>query len=497
MVGVDGSSQGRLAVALSCFGLMADFYDFGIVNLVRPVLEAEFGTMTANQNALLTGSALVGAIIGQLGFGATADFIGRRTLFITTATLVGMASIGSACAGPFAPLGLSIYSVLAMWRFLMGLGIGGEYPLAAASTAENTDPATSSLALTIVFCSNVAGNLLAPSFVMLLAGPLGVPGPRLWRYAFGFGAVLALIVASLRYISLRETRGWLQASSGAAPTNLPGSARMPVALAQAQPAQQDWREKVAALSAMKWSMVGTVGVWFIYDVVTYGVGLYSTTIFQTAPGLASAQVVLFINLLTLPGVAGALFLATRVPMKHMQLYGLLGMTVCFGFLTLLHSQMNHVALYLTIFSIMRCIDGMGPGVATFAIPGQIYPTRIRATAHGISAAAGKVGAVLGTAIFPHLYSSSGLQAVMAFMCFVSAISALWTQLFTPLYDVSVLEDINALSPNMGLAQEAAMAEELLFATELTGAEKSSLVCGRPMPKGSTEYGIATPELKTC
>lgn len=475
MVGVDGSSQGRLAVALSCFGLMADFYDFGIVNLVRPVLEAEFGTMTANQNALLTGSALVGAIIGQLGFGATADFIGRRTLFITTATLVGMASIGSACAGPFAPLGLSIYSVLAMWRFLMGLGIGGEYPLAAASTAENNDPATSSLALTIVFCSNVAGNLLAPSFVMLLAGPLGVPGPRLWRYAFGFGAVLALIVASLRYISLRETRGWLQA----------------------QPAQQDWREKVAALSAMKWSMVGTVGVWFIYDVVTYGVGLYSTTIFQTAPGLASAQVVLFINLLTLPGVAGALFLATRVPMKHMQLYGLLGMTVCFGFLTLLHSQMNHVALYLTIFSIMRCIDGMGPGVATFAIPGQIYPTRIRATAHGISAAAGKVGAVLGTAIFPHLYSSSGLQAVMAFMCFVSAMSAMWTQLFTPLYDVSVLEDINALSPGMGLAQEAAMAEELLFATGLAGAEKSSLVCGRLMPKGSTEYGIASPDVKMC
>merc|ERR1719491_1155010 len=100
------------------------------------------------------------------------------------------------------------------------------------------------------------------------------------------------------------------------------------------------------------------------------------------------------------------------------------------------------------------MDAMGPGASTFIIPGQIYPTRIRATAFGMSAATGKVGAVIGTIIFPNLYANGGVQAVMVFMAVVSALGAFWTQLCTPLYDVSVLEDIAALDSATGLTQQA-------------------------------------------
>jgi|Transcript_35123 PHS family inorganic phosphate transporter-like MFS transporter len=438
MISSDAVSQGRLAAALSCFGLMADIYDLNIVNLVRPILEDEFGIMTPKQDALLTGAALAGALIGMLGFGLAADYIGRRCLFITTAALVGVASIACACAGPC--LGLHVYTVLAIWRFVLGLGLGGEYPLAAANTVENTDSASSARALAFVFCGMAAGQLLAPAVVMTLAGVLDIPGQRLWRWAFGFGAVMALLVAALRYYHLRETNRWAQAE---APRRI--------------------RDQVPALAEMKYSLAGTAGAWLLYDVVTYGVSLYSTTIFPAEPGLASAKVVFLINAIMIPGYAGAVFFSSRSPARHMQLYGLIGMTICFGFMVSMHVEVTTKgAVFLLAFGLMRCIDAMGPGYATFAIPGQIYPTRIRATAHGMSAAAGKLGAVLGTAIFPYVLEASGLQVVMALMAGTSMLAAAWTILFTPSYNEQVLEDIANLDSSMPLVQQAATAESLLF-----------------------------------
>jgi len=479
------SSQGSLAASLSGFGLMADIYDFAIVNLVRSMLEAEFGTMSPSQDAMLTGSALIGAIIGQLGFGATADFLGRRCLFIATMTLVGVAALGSAYAQPWESMGLSIYSVLAAWRFIMGLGIGGEYPLAAACTSESSNATTSATSLAIAMSGMCLGDLLAPGMVMFLAGPLRMPHPLVWRYAFGFGAVLALVVAMLRFLVLQESQAWVQASSfdAAGHDNLP--------LAPEKTHLLRFREKVSALIAMKWSILATSGVWFLYDVVSYGTSLHSTTIFPARAGVASASVILYINALALPGFAAAIFLASRAHIKRLQFYGFLGMTVSFGLMALLYNKDNRTGIaYLSIFALQRCMDAMGPGASTFIIPGQIYPTRIRATAFGISAATGKVGAVIGTIIFPNLYANGGVQAVMVFMAVVSALGAFWTQLCTPLYDVSVLEDIAALDSATGLTQQATMAESLLFASINNEAQSASLMPKRVTSAAKPDYGTS-------
>jgi MFS family permease len=81
--------------------------------------------------------ALAGAIVGQLGFGAIADLIGRRSVFIMTCTIVITGSILSATVVDSASFGL--YAQLSLWRFLLGVGVGGEYPLSAAVTAESSE----------------------------------------------------------------------------------------------------------------------------------------------------------------------------------------------------------------------------------------------------------------------------------------------------------------------------------------------------------------------
>ena len=73
----------------------------------------------------------------QIAFGVAADQVGRRVLFLVTSFVVASAALGSALIFEADWSPLSIYGQLIAWRFVLGIGVGGEYPLSAAHTAEN------------------------------------------------------------------------------------------------------------------------------------------------------------------------------------------------------------------------------------------------------------------------------------------------------------------------------------------------------------------------
>lgn len=93
-------------------------------------------------------------------------------------------------------------------------------------------------------------------------------------------------------------------------------------------------------------------------------------------------------------------------------------------------------------------SNFGPNTTTFVIPGEIYPTEVRATCHGLSAASGKLGAATGAYFFPLLLgpqgalnpTPQGMKNAM-FMCsFVAFLGVLVTWFLTPNYDSQKLED---------------------------------------------------------
>jgi len=451
-----GENRVWIVLTLSAMGLMADVYDFTIINLIRPSLEAEFGKLTPRQDSMLTGAALVGAVFGQVGFGIIADHIGRRKIFISTAALVAFASLASAMAPRNGPFGLEIYGILIFFRFLMGLGIGGEYPLAAATIAENVDSESSSKAFASVLFGMAFGLVLGPTVLMLLLAQ-GIRNENTWRLCLGFGAVLGGLCTVLRCRFLWETHSWQQATVGSSTTSA------------------NHGEKLSALWAMRWSMLGTAGSWFFYDIVTYGVNLFSTEIFPAAPGWATAKIVLTFNACgAIPGLLVAIVLSSKVRMRHLQLAGLGGMFICFVLLGVLYPMKEKLpGVYLVLFTFQRAFDSMGPTVTAFTVPGQIYPTRIRATAHGVSAAAGKIGAVVGTIVFPYLNAAMGLQAVMNFMSLACAVTAVWTMIFVPLYGNDTLEEI-ARHDKESLADQSVIAERALHSSDARKGEAMHL-----------------------
>ena len=103
---------------------------------------------TSWQRSLITSSALIGNIAGMLTLGALSDRVGRRELMLCTSSLTFVGTLGAACA--FDPGGDGIWSVIIFFRFIMGFGIGGEYPLSAALTAESSDAHSSGFELMLV-----------------------------------------------------------------------------------------------------------------------------------------------------------------------------------------------------------------------------------------------------------------------------------------------------------------------------------------------------------
>merc|ERR1719436_1277903 len=100
-------------------------------------------------NGAITSATCAGAMLGQLAFGYLADALGRRGAFVATAVLLCVSAAGSACAAPIGDF--DVYEVLLMWRFLLGVGVGGEYPLSMAVTAEHAGTAGSARSMALTY----------------------------------------------------------------------------------------------------------------------------------------------------------------------------------------------------------------------------------------------------------------------------------------------------------------------------------------------------------
>jgi PHS family inorganic phosphate transporter-like MFS transporter len=146
-------------------------------------------------------AALFGSVIGQVVAGTLADVIGRKKIFIATAILITVGCFGSASSVD-TPL-LTIYGQIACWRFFLGAGVGGEYPLAATVTSESTSAARRGSLMAAVFAMQGVGSILSVIVVMICLY-FNYSGDFTWRFSLAFGAVPVMIAFPWR-LRMHET----------------------------------------------------------------------------------------------------------------------------------------------------------------------------------------------------------------------------------------------------------------------------------------------------
>lgn len=110
--------------------------------------------------------------------------------------------------------------------------------------------------------------------------------------------------------------------------------------------------------------------------------------------------------------------------RRLQLCGFLGMSVSYCLCGALMSHLlGHRSLFYSLYG-LTFFFCQGPNVSAYVLPSELFPTTIRSTAHGISSACGKIGALIASIVVPELLNRAGLAGVMYLSASVSALATL-------------------------------------------------------------------------
>jgi PHS family inorganic phosphate transporter-like MFS transporter len=439
-------------------------------SLVRSPLQEQYPVKgsfdTSWQKTYITASTLIGAVVGQLVLGALADRLGRRRLFFISGGLTFLGSLACACAFNFGSDNEGIWAWLVVWRFVLGVGVGGEYPLSAAHTSEHAGSTSSGTRLCVVFSFTMIGSVLSSGLIFVCRAA-GMPPHVIWRFAFAFGALLSAVTFRLRWSHAFDSAQFVKAREEAAA----------VAAGSPETASAPKLPLGPTLRAYWKPLLGTAGCWGLYDVVNYGLGLYSSDLVS---GMAnslgggdkgSAAAVLISNLFSLPGGLLAATVLPRLGRKFTMQAGTLSMLICFVVLASGWTRLSQ-PLLLLVYCVQSLFSRAGPGAISYVMPGEVFPVRVRATCHGIAAASGKIGAVLGTLAYAQLlalhapdnphraaadyadYAAANHDYAIRVTCAVSAalcvVLLVHAQVFLPNYSVKQLEQLEQ-APDDGAA----------------------------------------------
>lgn len=142
-----------------------------------------------------------------------------------------------------------------------------------------------------------------------------------------------------------------------------------------------------------------------------------------------------------PGYYCAIFLPDIIGRVRQQFLGLIIVACLYAIWA---GVTNHTSTggLVTLFTLSQFFLNLGPSATTFLIPVEVFPTRVRATAHGISAASGKAGAVLTSFAFGIASNAMGLRGVLGLFAGALVIAAVIT-LWIPETKGRTLEEIEA------------------------------------------------------
>ncbi|KAF7564112.1 hypothetical protein G7046_g49 [Stylonectria norvegica] len=444
------------AVLVAGVGFFLDSYDIFAINLITSLLGVVFwgdkdprngfggnnGRLPDPVNQAFKASTSAGIVIGMVLFGWLADAFGRRRMYGIELGIIILGTLSCALVSSSPAMGST--GLLIFWRVLMGVGIGGDYPLSSVITSEFAPTRWRGAMVAAVFSMQGFGQLVAA--VVALITTIGfkesfrgisdesmcdyecrLAADKAWRIIVGVGAIPACLALYYR-ITIPETprytfdiehdiekadadiKAYVSSRSKGQIDVVEQARTKRIAGPSLNVPRASWADLVSFFG--KWSnlkmLIGTTMSWFFLDLAFYGLGLNSTIVLQ-AVGYGSGnslydklhnQAVGMIILAcagAIPGYWTAVFTIDTFGRKPLQVLGFFLLTILFCILGFAYNSLNETSL-LVLYIIGQFLFNAGPNTTTFIVPGECFPTRYRSTGHGISAAMGKIGAIIAQVI---------------------------------------------------------------------------------------------------
>jgi MFS transporter, PHS family, inorganic phosphate transporter len=430
------------AVLASGVGFFTDAYDLFVIGIASALITKDWH-LGSGQLAILNSTMLAAACLGALVFGRYADVVGRKRVYWLVAAIMIAGALGSALSGSF--------WVLIGFRFLLGFGVGGDYPVSAVMVSEYANRKDRGKLVGMVFGTQALGLIVGPLIALALLGS-GTSDDVTWRILLALGAVPAAAVIYLRCRMPESPRYQAQVQRRAkqAASQAPGCTGSPVpGDGPGDPPEIGLR---AFLTSRRWliTLAGTAGCWFLLDYAYYGNTISTPQILGLIDPHASTMTKIALQLAifavaAVPGYALAIARLDRIGHRRLQLTGFAVMGLCFAVIALVPGMTTMVAPFLLVYGVSYFFTEFGPNMTTFVLPSELYPVSMRTTGHGISAGIGKLGAFIGVFLFPVLQTSLGLRGTLLLTAGV-AVSGFALTLVLPEPAGRSLEDIAASTP---------------------------------------------------
>lgn len=401
----------RKLLVASGIGWAFDAMDVGLVSFVVAAIAADpHFNLNATEKSWVLSVGFVGMAIGAALGGYFADRVGRKTVFTATLVIFGLANAGMACSWTLVALLIA--------RFIIGLGLGAELPVASTLVSEFS-PTRHRGRMTVLLESFWAvGWIIAAAigaFVIPNTGDWG------WRWALLIGALPLLyavvtrahIPESVRFL---ESKGredeaeqavrYFEQASGVAPVASPKAEPLP-----AIRTRELFGHQYLARTVAIWL------TWFFVNFSYYGAFTWMPSLLADQFGslTSSFGYTLIISLAQLPGYFLAAWLVEIWGRRRtLSVFLAVSAVAAFAF-----SQAGSVAAVIG-FGMLLSASNLGAWGVLYAVTPEIYPTRLRGAASGAAAAVGRVAAIIALLLVPWFLTLSGGNKTVAFVIFAVA-----------------------------------------------------------------------------
>ncbi len=396
----------RRLLSGSGMGWAMDAMDVGLISFVMAALKNEWA-LTNEQVSWLGSIGFVGMALGASLGGLLADRVGRRNVFALTLLLYGIATGASALVGSLA--------LLLVFRFVVGLGLGAELPVASTLVSEFAPSRIRGRVVVILEAFWAVGWFAAAliGYFVVASGDSG------WRWGLAIGALPALWAVYVRRnlpesVHFLESKGRIaeaeaivrdfEASTPLRAAGTEAPAPEPVAsaptvdpAAAAEPGRRGGRLALLFSAAHRRRTIGLWGVWFLVNFAYYGAFIWLPTLLLDR-GFEISQSFGYTLIMTaaqLPGYAVAAWLieawgrrATLVTF----LAGSAGAAYLFALTAI--SAGPGAEVWIVLAGCLLSFFALGAWGAVYAVGPEMYPTRIRGTGTGWAAGFGRIASII-------------------------------------------------------------------------------------------------------
>lgn len=428
--------------SLAAAGKFFEGFVVFMTGVALPLLSSEFHIAPA-QHGIISAASLFGILVGAVGLGGLADRFGRKPMFVAEMVIfVGFLVALTFCTN---------FYFLVICLLGLGLSLGCDYPTAHMIISENI-PSTSRGRLVLgAFAFQAIGALGGTAVGYFVLSVLPEIGAWRWMYA---SAIVPAVLVTIGRLYVVESANWLSArgeierAEHAVKRLLVRKPQYPAEIKLVPRAtQMESHGRSTGTYAALFSKANRRATilasvpWFLQDLGTYGIGIFTPTILAAAVGansdharsiadliqndIIAAKGAALITTLLIVGIAFAVMLADTVGRIALQILGFFGCAVGL-FVASLSSSYTGGTQTLLIFAgfmLFNFMTNLGPNAQTYLLAGEVFPTAIRGKGAGFAAAFAKIGAVATAFLFPILLVAIGTAPLLYGLIVVNILGA--------------------------------------------------------------------------